>query len=227
MQAQVAYSPPVGSPSVVRARDAGSVASSDAGSAGADRCSHASSSSEGDSLWVSGPYWMEDPSPLKRRSRAISESAGGAGGVYRGPARDSRAAISAFNKAKSAEKGIAELVREGLLVEADVASVAGFLRRNDGRLDLSKVGDYLGGSDEINRGVCNALLQTLDFDGMQLDSALRRMISLIKLPGEAQKIDRIIEQFAMNWSEANPGDFDHADTVQIIAFSLVTADRGR
>eukprot|EP00966_Prymnesium_polylepis_P055637 1286747-Prymnesium_polylepis.1 len=53
--------------------------------------------------------------------------------------------------------------------------------------------------------------------GMPLDCALRRMISLIKLPGEAQKIDRIIEQFAIARSEGNVGLFD---PVQIIAFSL-------
>lgn len=42
--------------------------------------------------------------------------------------------------------------------------------------------------------VCAVLLSSLDFQAMPLDSALRRMISLVKLPGEAQKIDRIIEQ---------------------------------
>ncbi|KAL3905080.1 MAG: hypothetical protein SGPRY_011042 [Prymnesium sp.] len=51
--------------------------------------------------------------------------------------------------------------------------------------------------------------------------APRLQISLIKLPGEAQKIDRIIEQFAINYVEANPTAVDHVDTAQIIAFSLV------
>lgn len=45
--------------------------------------------------------------------------------------------------------------------------------------------------------------------------APRLQISLIKLPGEAQKIDRIIEQFAINYVEANPTAVDHVDTAQV------------
>ena len=116
---------------------------------------------------------------------------------------------------------MAELVKSEFLPEPSVTAVAGFLVRNDGKLDLAKVGDFLGGSDELNRGVCNEMLRTLNFVEMPLDRALRRMISLIKLPGEAQKIDRIIEQFAINWVDANPNLLDHVDTAQIIAFSLV------
>ncbi|KAL1495851.1 hypothetical protein AB1Y20_014495 [Prymnesium parvum] len=176
-------------------------------------------------MWsgLSGPFWMEDPTPLKRRaSRAFSmEAASRERAAKLRASRDPRAAIALFNKAKSVEKAVAELVKAGFLADASVASISGFLIRNDGKLDQTKIGDYLGGSEELNRGVCNALLETLDFEGMPLDSALRQMISLIKLPGEAQKIDRIIEQFAINYYEANPTIIDHVDTVQIIAFSLV------
>ena len=40
------------------------------------------------------------------------------------------------------------------------------------------------------------MVGSLPLQGFTLDSALRRMIALVKLPGEAQKIDRIIEVFA-------------------------------
>ena len=192
------------------------------GRAGEHSARTSASSDDGNSLWndISGPYWMEDPSPVRRRSQ---QSNSGAGGLPAGRLpRDSRQAIAIFNKAKSAEKAVAELVKSGFLPEpASATAVAGYLVRNDGKLDLAKVGDFLGGSDELNKGVCNEMLQTLNFEGMPLDRALRRMISLIKLPGEAQKIDRIIEQFAINWVAANPGVVDHVDTAQIIAFSLV------
>ncbi|KAL3905079.1 MAG: hypothetical protein SGPRY_011041, partial [Prymnesium sp.] len=55
--------------------------------------------------------------------------------------------------AKSAEKAVSELVAENVIAEASVESISAFLMRNDGKLDQSKIGDYLGGSDEINRGV--------------------------------------------------------------------------
>jgi len=105
-------------------------------------------------------------------------------------------------------------VSEGQL-DGSVGSVADFLLRNDGKLELGRIGEYLGGLEATNRGVCDALLRTLDFSGLPLDRALRRMISLIKLPGESQKIDRIIEAFAINWAAANPGAIDHVDTAQV------------
>ena len=58
---------------------------------------------------------------------------------------------------------------------------------------------------------------------MPLDSALRKFIALIKLPGESQKIDRIITCFAERYCACNPsGEYalDHEDTACIIAFSL-------
>ena len=36
----------------------------------------------------------------------------------------------------------------------------------------------------------------IDFTGLDLVEALRRYLSKFKLPGEAQKIDRIIETFS-------------------------------
>jgi Sec7-like guanine-nucleotide exchange factor len=41
------------------------------------------------------------------------------------------------------------------------------------------------------------------------------MISIIKLPGEAQKIDRIVSQFAARYMACNPDTpIDHEDTVR-------------
>lgn len=54
-----------------------------------------------------------------------------------------------------------------------------------------------------------------------VDSSSHPHVSGIRLPGESQKIDRIIEQFATRWVDANPGVVDHVDTAQVIAFSLV------
>ena len=63
-------------------------------------------------------------------------------------------------------------------------------------------------------------MEALSFRGLPLDSALRRMISFVKLPGEAQKIDRIIEAFAKFFYETNSEEWDHPDTCYMIAFSL-------
>lgn len=95
-------------------------------------------SSEGES-GVSGPLWIEDPFPLKRRSCEISDNESAGGGTPSRPQRSPRVAINTFNKAKSAEKGFAELFKQGLLPDLSVEHISSFLIRNDGKLDLGKV----------------------------------------------------------------------------------------
>ena len=41
------------------------------------------------------------------------------------------------------------------------------------------------------------------------------------LPGEAQKIDRIMELFAMHFCECNPGVFSNTDTCYVLAYSVI------
>ena len=129
-----------------------------------------------------------------------------------------------FNGAKSAEKGFALLEASGFLGEGTADDKAAFLLDNDGKLELAKVGDYVGGGDDEHKEVLRIILQTFDFEGVPLDSALRMFIALIKLPGESQKIDRIISRFSERFVACNPhGEhaLDHEDTGTIIAFSLV------
>ena len=99
---------------------------------------------------LSGPFCMEDPSDVKRR--AISDGSVGPAGSGRTPSkRSSRTAISIFAKAKSAEKAFKELATQGMLEEGSVAGISDFFLRNDGKLDLAKVGDFLGGGEELNK----------------------------------------------------------------------------
>ena len=65
------------------------------------------------------------------------------------------------------------------------------------------------------------MLARCDFRNLPLDVALRKMISFVKLPGESQKIDRIVSQFARRYMACNPSTpIDHEDTAYMIAFSL-------
>lgn len=44
----------------------------------------------------------------------------------------------------------------------------------------------------------------MNFSGKDLVSALRQFLSGFRLPGEAQKIDRLMEKFASRYCECNP-----------------------
>jgi hypothetical protein len=48
-----------------------------------------------------------------------------------------------------------------------------------------------------------------NFRGLAPVQAMRNFLLLFRLPGEAQKIDRIIEHFASQYCQQNPGLFDH------------------
>ena len=77
-------------------------------------------------------------------------------------------------------------------------SVARFLHQTPG-LDKSLVGDYLAeppDSHPFNTKVRAAYVARFDFRGMTFDGALRMFLSGFRLPGEAQKIDRLMEAFA-------------------------------
>ena len=77
-------------------------------------------------------------------------------------------------------------------------SVAKFLHQTAG-LDKALVGDYLAeppDSHPLNTRVRQCYVTLFDFRGMTFDGAMRRFLSGFRLPGEAQKIDRLLEAFA-------------------------------
>jgi brefeldin A-inhibited guanine nucleotide-exchange protein len=49
-----------------------------------------------------------------------------------------------------------------------------------------------------------AYIDQLEFSGMNLVQALRLFLHNFRLPGEAQKIDRLMEKFASRFCETNP-----------------------
>ena len=53
------------------------------------------------------------------------------------------------------------------------------------------------------------------------DHAIRALLAGFRLPGEAQKIDRIMEKFAERYFLTNPGRFDSADTAFALAFAVI------
>lgn len=78
-------------------------------------------------------------------------------------------------------------------------NVAYFLLHRKG-LAKEKIGQYLGNLQEhFNQDVLKFYLQELDFYGLQIDLALRKFLSTFRLPGEAQKIERIVDCFAQRY----------------------------
>lgn len=55
----------------------------------------------------------------------------------------------------------------------------------------------------------------------EFDEAIRQFLNGFRLPGEAQKIDRIMEKFAERFCRCNPKAFSSADTAYVLAYSVI------
>lgn len=76
--------------------------------------------------------------------------------------------------------------------------------------------------DDFNIQVLHAFLELHEFTDLNLVQALRQFLWSFRLPGEAQKIDRMMEAFARRYCRCNPGVFqstgtpDHKREVHIV-----------
>jgi len=124
-------------------------------------------------------------------------------------------------------------------VTCDANEIAHFFLVNKDRLDKTQMGEALGrepdsafikGQPDLDpdKGgpgfFCRILhhyANALDFTEMFFAEAIRLFLSGFRLPGEAQKIDRIMEKFAEHFTAQNPDVFPNADTAFILAFSVI------
>uniref|UniRef100_A0A8B9LZ00 ADP-ribosylation factor guanine nucleotide-exchange factor 1 (brefeldin A-inhibited) n=1 Tax=Astyanax mexicanus TaxID=7994 RepID=A0A8B9LZ00_ASTMX len=127
--------------------------------------------------------------------------------------------IDLFNK--KPKRGIQYLQEQGMLGTTP-EDIAQFLHQEE-RLDSSQAGEFLGDNDRFNKEVMYAYVDQMDFQGKDFVSALRMFLEGFRLPGEAQKIDRLMEKFAARYLECNQGQtlFASADTAYVLAYSII------
>nr|XP_048673879.1 cytohesin-1 isoform X5 [Caretta caretta] len=90
------------------------------------------------------------------------------------------------------KKGIQFLIENDLLKNT-CEDIAQFLYKGEG-LNKTAIGDYLGE---------------------------RQFLWSFRLPGEAQKIDRMMEAFAQRYCQCNPGVFQSTDTCYVLSFAII------
>ncbi|KAJ9183199.1 hypothetical protein P3X46_007098 [Hevea brasiliensis] len=125
--------------------------------------------------------------------------------------------ISLFNRKPS--KGIEFLINTKK-IGASPEEVAAFLKNATG-LNEIMIGDYLGERDEFCLRVMHAYVDSFNFKLMDFGEAIRFFLRGFRLPGEAQKIDRIMEKFAERYCKCNPNSFTSADTAYVLAYSVI------
>ncbi|PIA25663.1 hypothetical protein AQUCO_10900008v1 [Aquilegia coerulea] len=125
--------------------------------------------------------------------------------------------ISLFNRKPS--KGISFLISSKKIGNSP-EEVATFLRNTNG-LNETMIGDYLGEREDFSLKVMHAYVDSFNFERMDFGEAIRFFLRRFRLPGEAQKIDRIMEKFAERYCKCNAGSFKSADTAYVLAYSVI------
>ncbi|KAK9890484.1 hypothetical protein WA026_010565 [Henosepilachna vigintioctopunctata] len=135
--------------------------------------------------------------------------------------RQYRVGLNLFNK--KPERGIDYLIRRSFL-ENSPQGVARFLISRKG-LSKQMIGEYLG---NLQSPFCMAVLECfageLDLSGMQVDVALRKFQQHFRMPGEAQKIERLMEIFSQRYCQCNVdlvARLRSPDTIFVLAFAII------
>ena len=101
-------------------------------------------------------------------------------------------------------------------------SLASFLAGTPG-INKKLLGDYI--SKPSNVEVLKAFIGLYDFAGKRVDEALRTMLETFRLPGEAQQIERIMENFAEKYFKSieadEPKEIETQDATFVLAYSVI------
>lgn len=125
--------------------------------------------------------------------------------------------IALFNR--KPRKGIEFLINANKVGES-AEEIAAFLKSTSG-LNKTMIGDYLGEREDLSLKVMHAYVDSFNFQNMEFDEAIRAFLQGFRLPGEAQKIDRVMEKFAERYCKCNPKAFSSADTAYVLAYSVI------
>lgn len=120
--------------------------------------------------------------------------------------------------AQKPAKGIRYFGEHGIVKEGKVVE---FLLAENDRLDKGALGEYLG--EKENMELMHTYVDLLNFSGLGFVAALRHFLEGFRLPGEAQKIDRLMEKFASRYVECNPDQniFRSADAAYVLSYSVI------
>ncbi|KAF1745191.1 hypothetical protein MXB_4086, partial [Myxobolus squamalis] len=118
-------------------------------------------------------------------------------------------------------EGINFFINHGFLND-EPDSIAMFFHQEE-RLDPNQIGQVLGHAELNWLSVMHKYVELIDIKDMDFLPALRLFLYKFRLPGEGQKIDRLMEKFASHYCESNPNSeyFMVADVAYLLAYSII------
>ena len=118
------------------------------------------------------------------------------------------------------KRGVKALLQDGFIPSDTPQDIAQFMFTNE-RINKKALGEYLGEGEPENIAIMHAFVDNMDFNKTRFVDALRKFLQTFRLPGEAQKIDRLMLKFAERYTTGNPNAFANADTAYVLAYSVI------
>nr|XP_017223087.1 PREDICTED: ARF guanine-nucleotide exchange factor GNL2 [Daucus carota subsp. sativus] len=159
------------------------------------------------------PFWEERPA---------NGSESWVDFVRKRKAQKRKITIASNHYNRDEKKGLDYLKVSHLVSDPPVAKAFAMFFRFTPGLDKTMIGDYLGDPSDFHLQVLKDFTETFEFTGMALDSALRTYLESFRLPGESQKIHRIIEAFSNQYYDHQTSDtFQDGEVVLVLSYSLI------
>ncbi|KAF2154288.1 hypothetical protein K461DRAFT_224337 [Myriangium duriaei CBS 260.36] len=118
------------------------------------------------------------------------------------------------------KRGLRAFLEGGFIQSEEPQEVARFLLATE-KINKKALGEFLGEGEPENIAIMHCFIDQLDFTKTRFVDALRRFLQTFRLPGEAQKIDRLMLKFAERYTSGNPNAFANADTAYVLGYSVI------
>ncbi|ORY06083.1 SEC7-like protein, partial [Basidiobolus meristosporus CBS 931.73] len=113
------------------------------------------------------------------------------------------------------DSGDMQLLDEAVMMAQRLYEEDEFMKREE-------IAEFLGKRGKLNILVLRKYMDHFDFTGMRLENAFRFFCSCLFLRGEAQIIDRILNEFSRRYWECNRGGvLSDQDTIYTIVYSIL------
>ncbi|KAK9866393.1 hypothetical protein WJX84_006374 [Apatococcus fuscideae] len=102
---------------------------------------------------------------------------------------------------------------------AELEVVSRFLRTS--KIPVEAIGGVLSDNCQDSQDLLDVYTGQFDFQGLEIDEALRGFLEQVWLHGESQKIQRILAVFAIHYYTQNPSVFNSQDAATTMAFAVI------
>mmetsp|Transcript_22234 Transcript_22234/g.16664 ORF Transcript_22234/g.16664 Transcript_22234/m.16664 type:complete len:191 (+) Transcript_22234:1417-1989(+) len=122
------------------------------------------------------------------------------------------------------KNGINYLISKGFIAkeprEQMVADIVKFLFTTP-TLNKTQIGDYLGEDMEVNKQVLYTHIDSFNFVNVSYIEAMKRVLATFRMPGEGQKVDRVMEKFGEKFCKDNQDTFGSSECVYLLSYAVM------